>query len=80
MPAVAALEGTRQEEMREGVSGPNNNLISSGRDQVFYGTGLNSQNRMHFPLLAFGVVFKYCKVEEFYTPTHMHFSFLKLPC
>ncbi|KAK7820171.1 hypothetical protein U0070_003582 [Myodes glareolus] len=44
MPAVATLEGTRQEEMREGVSGPNNNLISSGRDQVFYATGLNSQN------------------------------------
>lgn len=80
MPAVATLEGTRQEEMREGVSGPNNNLISSGRDQVFYATGLNSQNRMHFPLLAFGVLFKCYEAEQFYTLTHMYFSFLKLPC
>lgn len=52
MPAVATLEGTGQEEMREGVSGPNNNLISSGRNQMFYATGLNSQNHMYFPLLA----------------------------
>lgn len=59
MPAVATLEGTGQEEMREGISGPNN-LISSGRDQMFYATGLNSQNRLHFPLLAFGAVFKCC--------------------
>lgn len=52
MPAVANLEGTGQEEMREAVSGPNNNLISSGQDPVVYASALNAKNCMHFPLSA----------------------------